>query len=173
MKAFTLIELLLSITVIAVLIAILYPALYQVRESARLTYCSINMKQLTEVTTLYIDQYKVLPLSIEDPLRTWNGSIPPLEWEVPKSVFTCPSLQSKYPGITFKYRPGRMLTRNATLAEPDYTLLLPTTKLYEIVPINWLWLDPYPVHFNKYSGIRMNERWELSKNYHLLDVINP
>ena len=54
-KAFTLIELLVVIAIIAILMAILMPALARVKEQARTTGCLANLKQWNLVAKIYCD----------------------------------------------------------------------------------------------------------------------
>ena len=55
-RGFTLIELLVVIAVIAVLMAILMPALHRAREQGQRAACLSNLKQLTVAWILYADE---------------------------------------------------------------------------------------------------------------------
>jgi prepilin-type N-terminal cleavage/methylation domain-containing protein/prepilin-type processing-associated H-X9-DG protein len=54
-KGFTLVELMISIAVIAILAAALLPALARARESARKSNCQKNLKQLGALLDMYVD----------------------------------------------------------------------------------------------------------------------
>ena len=56
-NAFTLIELLVVIAVIAVLMAVLLPALNRAREQGKRTVCMSNLKQLMLAWVLYADDH--------------------------------------------------------------------------------------------------------------------
>ena len=56
-RCFTLIELLIVIAIIAILAAMLLPALNQARERAKTANCTARMKQLASMTIMYVGDY--------------------------------------------------------------------------------------------------------------------
>lgn len=119
-QAFTLVELLVVIGIIAVLIAILLPTLDRAREQAMRVQCMSNVRQMTTAAIMYAHDKKVFPPVTEWNWRVWikdgrtpeemiknnrnlgpagvgllivNGYLPQSEMVVKKLLF-CPSVRT-------------------------------------------------------------------------------
>ncbi len=69
-KGFTLIELLIVIAIIAILVALLMPALGRAKTSAKQAVCSSNLKQIGLAFDMYLADYDNVYLCAQDPVET-------------------------------------------------------------------------------------------------------
>lgn len=105
-RAFSLIEILVTVAVVAILVAIVMPALASAREAARSAGCLSNLRQMAVACTQYADDNAGVGPAVGQPyaeLPNWalvvqsqggrDGSTPG-ELYGPRSVLVCPSTQS-------------------------------------------------------------------------------
>jgi len=68
-KGFTLIELLVVIAILAILAAMLLPALQKARARGRTAVCLSNLRQIHQTFVMYVDDYKSQP--VQGPIDDW------------------------------------------------------------------------------------------------------
>src|SRR5262245_52088277 len=97
LRAFTLVELLVVIGIIAVLIAILFPALNRAMAKAREVNCLSNARQLAIGVMMYVNEFKgTFPPSADysaptsEPSRVWTIKV--LPYVKNSQVYICPAV---------------------------------------------------------------------------------
>ena len=90
--AFTLIEMLTVMAIIAILSAILIPAVSASRERGRMAYCANNLGQIGKALMAYVNDNKdrLPPVSISNSESAWDIDLLPYLGGV-SNVFACPS----------------------------------------------------------------------------------
>jgi prepilin-type N-terminal cleavage/methylation domain-containing protein/prepilin-type processing-associated H-X9-DG protein len=112
-KSFTLIELLVVVAIIAVLVAMLLPALARTRVTARKTVCQSNLRQLGLATTAYrLENRDFFPSAFDNDEWRWMQQIAPYLGRKSSDVrniqdegwvATCPEKKSAYAANAYRY----------------------------------------------------------------------
>jgi prepilin-type N-terminal cleavage/methylation domain-containing protein/prepilin-type processing-associated H-X9-DG protein len=109
-NGFTLIELLVVVAIIAVLVAILLPALGQARDRARTTVCLSNLRQWSIILGTYKNDYdEYLPRD----WPRWEVVLRDLHYTIDQKIIACPNLHSYAPDTDASYGPNGFLWGSA------------------------------------------------------------
>jgi prepilin-type N-terminal cleavage/methylation domain-containing protein len=136
-RGFTLVELLVVIAIIAMLLAIMVPALSYSRQLAYRISCLNNLKQLGIAVETYVQSYKFYPVCVSDVNERWSDfladktkpagellGVPVSLWPFHQTagLYNCPILSRAGADISYcyNYLAGKKFAADEPVIEPSY-----------------------------------------------------
>jgi prepilin-type processing-associated H-X9-DG protein/prepilin-type N-terminal cleavage/methylation domain-containing protein len=168
---FTLVELLVVITIIGILIALLLPAVQSAREAARQAQCCNNMKQIGLALQMYHDTHGTLPPG-EDNTGSYGEG-----WAWSAKVLPFLEQQGLIVSLNMKYGYNDYASDQSYNAGRNAAMVKQIVAAYQCPSANPLRLTAccgmYPTPHNdaaetNYSGIFTHERFDFSANYNTM-----
>lgn len=174
-RGFTLVEVLVTIAIIGILVALLLPAVQSAREAARRVQCTNNLKQLGLGLLNYESTFRVFPPgeihggtwmpAYRDPYDyqhcDWEGSIG--MWC--NLIFPFVEQEPTYDMLDFTAMPQYASPDNVEVMETKFPMLLCPSDPYDGLTTRWRWpLDSRPgtkariMHYYAVNGSDENTR---------------
>lgn len=136
-RAFTLIELLTVIAIIAVLTAILFPVFAQVRNQGRKTACQSNLKQIVQAVQMYKDDWRVFPDALygiqygaASQTNVFATRLFP-DYVKDQGVFTCPNHPQQLKTDNTLVNPINRMTGNPHMMPPNIPIFFARRSSYD------------------------------------------
>src|SRR5437588_7156341 len=97
---FTIIELLVVVSLIAILVGILFPVFAEAREKGRTTSCLSNVRQIGMAYTMYLQDWDETQISYRSKTPTFDSTWMHLLYPYAHSsdLFNCPGSRQRWPG---------------------------------------------------------------------------